>query len=1018
MRPTLTIGMATFADFSGVYFTLLALKIYHPHVKFVVVDNAPEPSRQTEGITLAVGGKYFHRPDLVGTSRPRAHVFEKAETEWVCCVDCHVLLVPGAVQALLDYAEANPDSKDIVSGPMRHDDGKGMSTHWQADATCGLWGVWADDPRAKHGTGPAFEIPMMGLGCFAMRKAAWPGFNQHFQGFGGEEGYIHEKVRQRGGKALCLPALGWFHRFRDIGGGFDKVPYPLRIEDHTWNLLVGHRELGIAAEDKIYQHFGKRCMTNVWNQLVQASHEVQPFNEWRHRNSPLEKLYDQRCNEKSVINEHLPTLRKLASEANEVVEFGVDKANSTIALLAGRPKVMRCFDIGDSERGREAGALAEGTQWSFQVIDDLKISPQSCDLLFIDSHHTASHLIRELDLHAPACRRRIVLHDTESFGDVGEDGRSGLRDGVRWFLQKHPEWHCMAHYPNCSGLTVLSRDTNDPRAYPDWLGKLNPTMKVLGIWYTNNKAPLKVMQASLKSIERAQRLSRHDTHVETCLWEHIDGIPFPESHAVDKNGNHLTITRQMKQCIDAATNCEFDFDCVCFLEHDTLYPEDYFDRVADAFLAHPDAPVVSNLDYEGLNATGFLDVKERHEPMHQLSLRRDYALANIERCLKHFAEGTPDTLLEPDSGPRGDRSKWVRLPPDGRKPSLHINFKGRFTSHGEVVYYQHAYGKREHPYWGKAEDLWEGPLDNSPPPEQKPRVPSPGQVGCPGCPKGQYHFTIVDTNELYNQVRSKSENIAEHMPTLLRMAWECEHVTCLSVWHDGAFIAICAGQPKSLFAACPNGQPEWSILHEHRMTPAPQTFESYPGEPLHAPVKETDMMFISCRHNASYVKKLLERHGNKAKKWLVFHNTVIYGEHSDGVGDDQRGLLYGIREWLKDNPHWTVKSHARNCNGLLILTRDPKEKKQLPPLWQKAWNVLQASWKAGELVANKYGPLVGSTVQESRLALCTLCPSRTNGDCAECGCPVDMKTSWPDQSCPLGQWHSGEENSSPAEVVN
>src|SRR5262249_7173805 len=117
---------------------------------------------------------------------------------------------------------------------------------------------------------------------------------------------------------------------------------------------------------------------------------------------------------------------------------------------------------------------------------------------------------------------------------------------------------------------------------------------------------------------------------------------------------------------------------------------------ADAFLANPTAPVVSNLDYEGLNATGFLEVKERHEPMHQLSLRREYALANLERCLKHFAEGTPDTLLEPDSGPRGDRSSWVRLPPEGRRPSLHINFKGRFTSHGEVVYHQHSYGKREH----------------------------------------------------------------------------------------------------------------------------------------------------------------------------------------------------------------------------------------------------------------------------------------------------------------------------------
>lgn len=1003
MRPSLTVGMATYRDFSGVYFTLLGLRIYHPQVKYIVVDNAPEPSRQVEGITLAVGGKYVHRPDLTGTSRPRAHVFELAETDWVCCVDCHVLLMPGAIDALLKYARQNPLSPDIISGPMIHDDSKGMSTHWQADASCGLWGVWGTDPRGRDPQGEAFEIPMMGLGLFAMRKAVWPGFNKHFQGFGGEEGYLHEKVRQRGGRALCLPALGWYHRFRDVGGGFEGAPYPLRLEDHVWNLLVGHRELGIEATDKIRKHHGKGLMQGQWDQLVQEAARVQPFNEWRAQGSELEKAYQERCATQSCINEHLPMLRQLASEAQEVVEFGVDAANSTIALLAGRPKVMRCYDVGDSVRGREAGAMAEGTAWSFEVINDLSIPPQSCDLLWIDTHHTAEHLIKELDLHAPACRRRIAMHDTEIFGEIGEDGTPGLRDGIRWFLGKNPQWHCMFHTDANSGFTVLSRDPTDPHAYPEWLGKLNPTMKILGIWYTNNKAPLKIMQASLRSIERAQRLSRHPVHIETCTWSHVDGNPFMEWHANDQNGNHLTITRQMKQCINAAQGILYSFEAVCFLEHDTLYPENYFDRVADAFLANPLAPVVSNLDYEGLNATGFLAVKERHEPMHQLSLRADYALANLDRCLTHYAAGTPDTLLEPDSGPMGDRSKWVRLPPDGRKPSLHINFHGRFTSHGEVVYYQHSYGKVEHPYWGKAEDLWDGPMDHSAPPEPKPLVPSVGQRGCPGCPKGQYHFQTVNPTDLYNQKRLHSENIAEHMPTLLRMAFECEHVTSFSMWHDGAFIALCAGLPKVLFAACPGGQPEWTILQEHRMSPAPPTFTSYPNDPMWAPVDATDMIFISCHHNATYVRKLLDNHGNKARKWLVFHNTVIYGEHSDG-GDDPDGLLVGIRAWLKYNRHWTVKRHDRNNNGLLILTRLESEKKTLPSLWQQGWNVLQASWKEGENVAGKYGPAIGTFAQESRLALCTLCPSLNNGQCAECGCPADMKTSWPKQECPLGQW--------------
>ena len=57
---------------------------------------------------------------------------------------------------------------------------------------------------------PAFEIPMQGLGLFACRRAAWVGFNTRFRGFGAEEGYIHEKTRQHGGRTLCLPFLRAF----------------------------------------------------------------------------------------------------------------------------------------------------------------------------------------------------------------------------------------------------------------------------------------------------------------------------------------------------------------------------------------------------------------------------------------------------------------------------------------------------------------------------------------------------------------------------------------------------------------------------------------------------------------------------------------------------------------------------------------------------------------------------------------------------------------------------------------
>jgi hypothetical protein len=100
-----------------------------------------------------------------------------------------------------------------------------------------------------------------------MRKDAWPGFNRHFRGFGGEEGYIHEKVRQMGGKTLCLPFLRWLHRFSRPQG----VPYPLTWEDRIHNYVIGHRENGLD-EAEIKEHFsafvGKGVVDKVLGELA------------------------------------------------------------------------------------------------------------------------------------------------------------------------------------------------------------------------------------------------------------------------------------------------------------------------------------------------------------------------------------------------------------------------------------------------------------------------------------------------------------------------------------------------------------------------------------------------------------------------------------------------------------------------------------------------------------------------------------------------------------------------------
>jgi hypothetical protein len=258
----LTVGMATYRDFDGVYFTLQALRLYQDMdgVEVLVVDNFG--CEATRALVERVGGRYLRSLQPVGTSAPRDAVFREARGEAVLCLDSHVMLAAGALGRLRRFYQEHPDCLDLLQGPLVEDDLKGLSSHFEPVWRDQMWGVWAHDPRAQTPDGEPFDIPMQGLGLFSCRKAAWPGFHPGFRGFGGEEGYLHQKFRNLGRRCLCLPWLRWLHRFGRPAG----VPYPIRLQDRITNYLIGHREVGLD-ETAVLKHF-RTCATE--GELLQA----------------------------------------------------------------------------------------------------------------------------------------------------------------------------------------------------------------------------------------------------------------------------------------------------------------------------------------------------------------------------------------------------------------------------------------------------------------------------------------------------------------------------------------------------------------------------------------------------------------------------------------------------------------------------------------------------------------------------------------------------------------------------
>jgi len=247
-QPTLTIGMLTYDDYDGVYFTIQAIRTYHSDVanqiRFLVVDNNPSSKHGKEVATLCrnQNDTSYYGIEGVSSTSLRNLVFELASTEHVLCLDCHVLLQPQALSRLIRFYAANPGTNDLFQGPLYTESNYVIATSMEPSFRGGNFGIWTDgDKRCDDPAADPFEIAMHGMGMFTCRRDAWPRFPIGMRGFGGEEGTIHEKFRLTGRKCWALPFLGWTHRFPRPAG----VPYKLDIHEKVRNHLMTFRDAGL-----------------------------------------------------------------------------------------------------------------------------------------------------------------------------------------------------------------------------------------------------------------------------------------------------------------------------------------------------------------------------------------------------------------------------------------------------------------------------------------------------------------------------------------------------------------------------------------------------------------------------------------------------------------------------------------------------------------------------------------------------------------------------------------------------
>lgn len=170
----------------------------------------------------------------------------------------------------------------------------------------------------------------------------------------------------------------------------------------------------------------------------------------------------------------------------------------------------------------------------------------------------------------------------------------------------------------------------------------------------------------------------------------------------------------------------------------------------------------------------------------------------------------------------------------------------------------------------------------------------------------------------YNIFCKKVSDINEHLPTLYKYGKMVKHITEFGVRRGISTIAWLYSNPEELISYDISDRKFDHKLFKS-LTPVSTNFVYILGNTLEIIIKETDLLFIDTYHTYTQLSNELRLHGNKSRKYLIFHDTKIF----ELVGEDKKepALQKAIDEFITSNKHWVLKEKFENNNGLIILER-------------------------------------------------------------------------------------------------
>ena len=168
---------------------------------------------------------------------------------------------------------------------------------------------------------------------------------------------------------------------------------------------------------------------------------------------------------------------------------------------------------------------------------------------------------------------------------------------------------------------------------------------------------------------------------------------------------------------------------------------------------------------------------------------------------------------------------------------------------------------------------------------------------------------ITNVEQRIEELSNSGCDICEHFPLMLKYGKQCEHITEMGVRNVVSTWGWIGSNPKKLIC--------YDYRRSNEIQDAIDTaaelgldFTFHEADTRAIEIEETDLLFIDTEHTYDQMQKELELHGNKARKFIIFHDTA-----------DCHEMNVAIKEFMEANPHWVNEEEVINNHGFKIIKK-------------------------------------------------------------------------------------------------